>query len=60
VTVSKCDFRYTPESRLNSDIAACPKGAKSGREQMQQTQSYSITSSAKASSDGGTVDQTNP
>jgi len=30
LTASKCDFRYTPESRLNSDIATCPKRAKSG------------------------------
>jgi hypothetical protein len=24
------EVRFTPESRLNSDIAACPKGAKPG------------------------------
>jgi hypothetical protein len=23
----ECDFRFTPESRLKSDIAACPKSA---------------------------------
>jgi hypothetical protein len=26
-TVPKCDFRYTPDSRLNSDMAACLKCA---------------------------------
>jgi hypothetical protein len=25
---SKSNFRFTPESRLNSEIAACPKSAK--------------------------------
>src|SRR5258705_12556259 len=28
LTASKCDFRYTPESGLKSDIAPCPKSAK--------------------------------
>jgi hypothetical protein len=27
---SKSNFRFTPESRLNSEIAACPKSAKLG------------------------------
>ena len=27
----KCDFRFTPASGLKSDIAPCPKSAKSGR-----------------------------
>jgi hypothetical protein len=27
LTAPKCDFRYSPESRLISDIAACPKRA---------------------------------
>jgi hypothetical protein len=30
LTAQKSDFRFTPESRLNSDIASCPKGANSG------------------------------
>jgi hypothetical protein len=30
LTAPKSDFRFTPESRLNSDIAACPKGATTG------------------------------
>jgi hypothetical protein len=41
----KFDFRYTPESRLNSDIAACPKGAN-----RRHRLACSITSSAAASS----------
>src|SRR5260370_2079637 len=28
LTALKCDFRFTPESRLKSDIAPCPKSAK--------------------------------
>jgi hypothetical protein len=28
LTAPKCDFRYAPESRLNSDIAPCPERAK--------------------------------
>jgi hypothetical protein len=27
LTALKCDFRFTPESRLKSDIAPCPKSA---------------------------------
>jgi hypothetical protein len=27
---SKSNFRFTPESRLNSEIAACPKSANNG------------------------------
>ncbi|SRR6266849_6792737 len=30
LTAPKSDFRYTPESGLNSDIAPCPKSAMSG------------------------------
>src|SRR6266403_1036145 len=30
LTVPKSDFRYTPESGLKTDIAPCPKSAKSG------------------------------
>jgi len=29
MTAPKSDFRYTPESELKSDIAACPFGADS-------------------------------
>jgi hypothetical protein len=53
-------FCFAPMNGHRETQRPSPFGAKSGREQMQQTQSYSITSSAKASSDGGTVDQTNP
>jgi len=28
LTAPKCDFRYSLETGLNSDITACPKGAK--------------------------------
>jgi hypothetical protein len=30
LTAAKSNFRFTPESRLNSDIAPCPKSAKGG------------------------------
>ena len=30
LAASKSNFRFTPESRLNSEIAACPKGANCG------------------------------
>ncbi len=31
LTAAKSDFRYTPESGLNSDITPCPKSANSGQ-----------------------------
>jgi hypothetical protein len=30
LTAPKSDFRYTPESGLKTDIAPCPKSAKTG------------------------------
>ncbi len=50
LTALKPDFRFTPESRLRADIAPCPVRANNG-----SRGPYSITSSARASSDGGTV-----
>src|SRR5262245_28653071 len=47
--------RYAPESDRKADIAGCPLCAISCREHMQQRMRYSITSSARASSEGGTV-----
>ena len=59
-TVRRCPryFRFTPESRHSSQGLACLKGAKSRRMQcskLRRQTVYSITSSARARSDGGTV-----
>src|SRR5258707_14107830 len=48
-------FRFAPESGLKSDIAPCPKGANNGLMHRSKEHRHSITSSARASSDGGTV-----
>jgi hypothetical protein len=40
---TKFNFRSTPESRLNSEIATCPKSAKNG-----SVTTYSITLLARA------------
>jgi hypothetical protein len=48
------DVRSTPESGLKSDIRPCPVRATSGL-MHRSKELYSITSSAMASSDGGTV-----
>jgi hypothetical protein len=45
----KSNFRFAPDSRLKSDIAACPKSANFGSRRC-----YSITSSALASKFSGT------
>src|SRR6266404_300740 len=47
-------FRFTPESGLMSDIAPCPFRATSGLMHRSKRQLYSITSSARCSSDVGT------
>src|SRR6476659_10818083 len=47
--------RSSPKSGDKADIAGLRIRAISGRDQMQQSQCYSITSSARASSVGGTV-----
>jgi hypothetical protein len=46
--------RSSPKSGDKADIAGLRIRAITGREQMQQSQCYSITSSARASSVGGT------
>jgi hypothetical protein len=60
LTALKADFRFTPESRLRADIRACPKSANSGlmhrsKRHARTAVIYSITSSARASSDGRTM-----
>jgi hypothetical protein len=35
LTAPKSNFSFTPESGLNSDIAPCPKGAKSGSQRQE-------------------------
>jgi hypothetical protein len=47
--------RSSPKSGDKADIAGLRIRAITGREQMQQSQCYSITSSARASSASGTV-----
>jgi hypothetical protein len=54
LTAPKSNFRFTPESGLNSDIAPCPKSATSRLMHRSNLTAYSMTSSARASSDGGT------
>ena len=49
LTDPKSDFRFTPESGLNSDIAPCPKSANSGLMHRSKRHRYSITASAQAS-----------
>ena len=53
------DFRgtsaYPPRLAVKADIPDRQVRAITGREQMQQSQCYSITSSARASSVGGTL-----
>src|SRR6266403_5157077 len=51
LTAPKSNFRFTPESGLNSDIAPCPKSATSGLMHCNKSGLYSITSSARASSE---------
>src|SRR5215831_6975076 len=46
--------RFGPLCGLKPDILRGPRSAKTGREQMQQSARYSITSSARASRVGGT------
>jgi hypothetical protein len=55
VRQSLADVRITPESGRIADGGGRLKCAKSGCEQLQQGSSYSITSSAMANSEGGTV-----
>src|SRR6266404_5449277 len=51
----KFDFRFTPESGLKSDIGPCPGCANMRLMHRSKQHFYSITSSACASSVGGTV-----
>src|SRR6516162_11001475 len=46
--------RFTPKSRQIADISECLLCAKSGHMQRNKQRAYSITSSARASSVGGT------
>src|SRR5882757_9479767 len=55
LTAPKSNFRFTPESRLNSDIAPCPKSAMNGLMRRSKRHLYSITLSARPSSEGGTA-----
>jgi hypothetical protein len=50
LTAPKSNFRSTPESGLNSDIASCPDRASNGLMHRNKRRSYSITSSARPSS----------
>src|SRR5262245_1774222 len=51
----RLDVRITLKSGRRADIGSRPKSANNGREQVQQQRSYSLTSSALASSVGGTT-----
>jgi hypothetical protein len=51
---SKLYVRSRPFCGLKRGISRNPRGAKNGREQLQQDSAYSMTSSARASSVGGT------
>ena len=55
--ISECPSwsAYPPILSVIADIGRQPGSAKTGREQLQQMASYSITSSASASSAGGTL-----
>ncbi len=55
LTAPKLDFRSSPESGLESDISPCPKSANMRLMHRSKQHFYSITSSACASSVGGTV-----
>jgi hypothetical protein len=52
---SKSNFRFTPESRLNSEIAACPKSANKRLMHRSNYLLYSITWSARSKNDSGIV-----
>jgi len=47
------EVRFTPENRLNSDIAACPFGANCRLMHRSKRHRYSITLSARSRSDSG-------
>jgi hypothetical protein len=49
------DVRFGSHSGLKSDIAACPKSATTRLKHRSKEPRYSVTSSARASSVGGTV-----
>jgi hypothetical protein len=53
LTRADSDVRFTPQSGQSADKLACPLSAKSGLMHRSKTASYSITSSARASSVGG-------
>src|SRR5258706_9912964 len=55
LTAPMSDFRFTPQSRLKSDIAGGPFRATSRLMHRNHDQLYSITSSARPSNDWGTV-----
>jgi hypothetical protein len=55
LTAPKSNFRFTPDSGLNSDTAPCPFRANNGLMHRSKMEPYSITPSARSRNDSGTV-----